>query len=131
MILALKTSNDTTQAWLYAASGLEPVAHLEWESGRTLSDQLLSRLTVFMHKQDSDFTSLTGLIIFSGPGSFTSLRIGHTTINALADSLNIPVASATGENWLQTALDALPNTPSGQPVFPDYGAPVHITRPKT
>ena len=131
MILALKTSSDTTQAWLYTPGHPEPNAHFEWESGRTLSDQLLSRLVEFLRQHSTGLMALTGLIIFSGPGSFTSLRIGHTTMNALADNLNIPLAGATGEHWAQTALAALPAATPGQPVFPHYGSPAHITQPKT
>jgi hypothetical protein len=95
MILALKTADHTTQIWLAADAGpFTPEPQLAWESGRQLADQLLERLTRLLADRHVNLRDLTGIVIFSGPGSFTSLRIGHTVANALADSLGIPVVGA-------------------------------------
>lgn len=132
MILALKTADHTTSAWLFAAAGTTTPHHeLHWESGRQLSDQLLEHLSQFLAGQSKSFTDLTGIIIFSGPGSFTSLRIGHTVVNALADSLGIPVVGTKGEDWLIEARRAVKTAQPGQPALPHYGAEAHITNPKT
>ncbi len=130
MILALKTSDNTTLAWMYPAEGGEPVADLTWESGRTLSDELLGRIVEFLKSHDATIQDLTGIVIFSGPGSFTSLRIGHTVADSLADSLGIPVAGAAGDDWAATATAALKTTHLGQPALPHYGAEANVTRPK-
>ena len=132
MILALKTEGATTQAWLYTdVAATSPTATLKWESDRDLSEQLLGRLTAFLADHKAKLPNLTGIIIFSGPGSFTSLRIGHTVVNALADSLGIPVAGAPGDDWQTAALKLLASTPIGRPALPHYGAEAHITRPKS
>lgn len=132
MILALKTSDDTTHLWLYASiSDQVPTAELSWHSGRSLADQLLQGLTEFVEAHTEGLTALTGIVVFSGPGSFTSLRIGHTVANALADSLAIPVAGAIGPDWIPAALTVLASTPTGQPALPHYGAEANITKPKT
>jgi tRNA threonylcarbamoyladenosine biosynthesis protein TsaB len=132
MILALQTADATTHAWLFTdAKNLTPTATLEWDSGRDLSEQLLGRLTDFLQSHRHSLSDLTGIAIFSGPGSFTSLRIGHAIVNALADSLAIPVAGAQGENWLQDAKAVLKTIPAGHPAWPHYGAEAHITRPKS
>ena len=134
MILALRTDGPTTRAWIYPRTSspkANPIAELGWESGRELSDQLLSKLTGFLREHSVRLESLSGIIIYSGPGSFTSLRIGHTVANALADSLQIPVVGASGDSWIQTAITKLSNTPPGQPALPHYGSEAHITRPKT
>jgi tRNA threonylcarbamoyladenosine biosynthesis protein TsaB len=126
MILALHTTGPTTELWL-----LPSKEHLEWESGRRLADELLGRIKGLLEKQGQTIPDLTGLIIFSGPGSFTSLRIGHTVANALAESLDIPIVGTRGDDWLEDGLAALPKTEPGQPVWPFYGAEANVTRPKT
>jgi tRNA threonylcarbamoyladenosine biosynthesis protein TsaB len=132
MILALKTSDNHTGFWLYAGiEAAEPAAHTEWESGRELSEQLLGRLKDFVESHHTKLTGLSGVAIYTGPGSFTSLRIGHSVANALADSLGIPVVGATGEDWLATAQSALRSAKPGRPALPYYGADAHITRPKS
>ncbi|HEY6737010.1 MAG TPA: hypothetical protein VI322_04825 [Candidatus Saccharimonadia bacterium] len=136
MILALKTADRTTQAWLLDPAELQPAAakigqpQLDWESGRRLSDELLGRLTGLIESGGHQLTDLTGIVIFSGPGSFTSLRIGHATVNALADGLNIPVVGAAGDAWLTQGIKALASAKPGVPVLPEYGAEAHITKPK-
>jgi tRNA threonylcarbamoyladenosine biosynthesis protein TsaB len=131
MILALKTDSFTTEAWLYKTESTEPIAQLSWESGRDLSDQLLSRLIGFLGEQRISLETLTGIIIFSGPGSFTSLRIGHMVANALADSLHIPIVGAIGESWFSTAVASLKTASPGLPALPHYGSDANVTRPKT
>lgn len=132
MILALKTSDDTAQLWLYDSRfSAEPLAELTWQSGRQLADQLLASITEFLASQARGPADLEGLIIYSGPGSFTSLRIGHSVANALADSLGVPVAGATGTAWAAAALKSLEHTPAGQSALPHYGAEANITKPKT
>lgn len=139
MILALATPDHQTHMWLFPAPKVPkdspdpsaPVATSEWESGRALSDQLLGRITAFLAGNAVKFGDLQGIVILSGPGSFTSLRIGHTVANALADSLSIPIQSAQGEDWLSEGLKLLSKTPNGVPVLPHYGAEANITRPKS
>ena len=100
MILALRTDGPTAQAWLYPSDSTEqPQAEVAWDSGRRMADELLSNLDAFLHESNTAWSDLTGLIIYSGPGSFTSLRIGHSVANALADSLGIPISGATGDDW--------------------------------
>ena len=129
MILAIKTADLTTQLWLYSdAASAKPVASHDWESGRSLSEQILMKISSFLQDNGATLAGLTGIVIYSGPGSFTSLRIGHAVGNALADSLLIPVVGAAGEQWLPDALQALADTPPGRPALPHYGSEAHITR---
>lgn len=130
MILALKTADRTTQAWLLQPGTQPGMPQLDWASGRQLSEELLGRLTALVASHNGAMTDLTGLIIFSGPGSFTSLRIGHATMNALADGLNIAIVGAAGDDWLKTGLRLLDGARPGIPALPQYGAEAHITRPK-
>ncbi|MDB5179164.1 MAG: hypothetical protein JWN01_1107 [Patescibacteria group bacterium] len=132
MILALKTDSPVTEMWLFAdLDASAPSAQLKWESGRDLSLQLLGHLTSFLESHNHKLTDLTGIAVFSGPGSFTSLRIGHTVANALADSLGVPVVGAQGSRWLDDGKTELRQAKPGRPALPHYGADAHITRPKT
>ncbi|HVQ44052.1 MAG TPA: hypothetical protein VMT30_03740 [Candidatus Saccharimonadia bacterium] len=130
MILAIKTSDDAACLQLYPAKGGAPLAEDAWTSGRALADQLLARIARFTEPHGGE-AALSGIIVFSGPGSFTSLRIGHTVANALADSLGLPVVGAMGEDWPQAAIKSLADTPPGRPALPHYGAEANITKPKT
>ena len=124
MILALRTDGPTTHI------GLLPGELTTWESQRRLADEFLGRIRDLMKDQDKTINDLTGIIVFSGPGSFTSLRIGHTIANALAESLNIPIVGVQGDDWLNSGQKELATAKSGQPVWPLYGAEANVTRPK-
>lgn len=134
MILALQTADHTTRLWLVpaATADLSPstAPQLEWQSGRGLAEGLLRTITELLAAHQQSLSSLRGIIIFSGPGSFTSLRIGHATANALADGLGIPVVGTQGEHWLNQGLQALAHTPAGHPALPHYGSEAHITMPR-
>jgi tRNA threonylcarbamoyladenosine biosynthesis protein TsaB len=131
MILALKTSGPSTYAALYKSddSAATPLGELKWESGRALADELLGRLEALLHSAGAQWVDLTGIVIFSGPGSFTSLRIGHSVANSLADSLTLPIAGATGEEWIGRGMESLSQAQPGRPALPDYGAEPNITHP--
>ncbi len=133
MILALQTADMTTRLWLInpsdaTSAAIEPA--LTWDSGRQLSDGLLAKITSTLDRAGAALENLSGIIIFSGPGSFTSLRIGHSVANALADSLDIPVIGVVGQDWIQTGLHQLKVAKPGHPVLPHYGSEAHITKPK-
>ena len=123
MILALQTDGPVTHI------GLLPGKLTGWESGRNLADELPGRIRDLTKDHGKTINDLTGIVIYSGPGSFTSLRIGHTVANALAQSLNIPIVGAQGDDWLEAGQAALPKAKPGEPVWPFYGAEANVSRP--
>jgi tRNA threonylcarbamoyladenosine biosynthesis protein TsaB len=131
MILALRSTGAEAEIWLLhpedAAMPNKPTR--AWESGRNLADELLGEITKVLVNQDAELASITGIIVFSGPGSFTSLRIIHAVANALADSLSVPVCGAMGEMWLKDGLGKLPQTALGLPALPTYGGEANVTKP--
>jgi len=88
----------------------------EWESNRDLAKNLLKFIHDKLVENRKDWHDLTELHFFTGPGSFTGLRIGATIINTLSHELNIPIFDQNGQS--QTI------------VLPKYGKPANITTPK-
>lgn len=127
MILGLNTSGKLTEISLIKEKELSAK---RWEAGYDLSEQLLPEIAKLLKGQKADWNSLKGVVIFEGPGSFTGLRIGFTTANTIAYSLNIPIAAAGGGDWIVVATKVLDTKKPGQYEFPEYGAPAKITLPK-
>lgn len=59
----------------------------------TMSEKFLPVLDKFLKSNQTSIKHLTSIIVFQGPGSYTSLRIGISIANTLAWSLNIPAYS--------------------------------------
>ncbi len=123
MIILLDTSTAT--CFLTVIYG-ETRQDFEWQAGRTLARGLLK----FLEEKTGDLHDISGIGVMRGPGSFTGLRIGLTVTNTLADSLNIPIVGATGEDWRETALKKLRAGENEKIVMPEYGAAAHITAPR-
>jgi tRNA threonylcarbamoyladenosine biosynthesis protein TsaB len=125
MILALKTAGATTEISLLDDAG-QVVREKSAEFGRELAEKVVAELAEISR----DFSDLTGLIVFRGPGSFTGLRIGITVMNTLSYSLRVPIVGAMGENWLSEVVKKLKNGENDRIVVPKYGREARITRPK-
>ncbi len=128
MILAIRTDKPEAEVGLYSLNGKQ-IACEVWQAHRRLSMTIFDKIESLLNQRDLKYIDLTGVIFYEGPGSFTGLRIGVSIANALAFSLNIPIQSATGENWQKDAINLLKNSPKTQ-VLPSYGAEPHITQPK-
>ena len=123
MIILLDTSTAT--CFLTVIYG-ETRQDFEWQAGRTLARGLLK----FLEEKTGDLHDISGIGVMKGPGSFTGLRIGLTVANTLADSLNIPIVGAMGEDWREMALKKLHAGENEKIVMPEYGAAAHITAPR-
>ena len=129
MILALRTDQPTSQLYLLASDGKQIAEH-SWLADRQLADTILPTIEDFLKQQKLGFKDLSGLIVFTGQGSFTGLRIGTTVANALAFSLDIPIVKAAGDDWRHVGLTELKAAHMQQFVTPDYDGQPNITQPK-
>jgi len=74
---------------------------------------------------------IKGIAVVKGPGSFTSLRVGIATANALSFALAVPAVGISPKT-LPAQVSRFFNKKSGQQiVLPKYGNGPHITSPKS
>ena len=130
MILALRTDKPEAELVLFSAAGTEQIDSVTWQAHRELSDTLLLKIDELLEKNHCSKLDLSGIVIYQGPGSFTGLRIGISVANALAYSLQVPIAAAEGEDWLKAALKESIQTAGSKIISPIYGAEANITRPR-
>jgi tRNA threonylcarbamoyladenosine biosynthesis protein TsaB len=124
MILCIKTDNPTAELYLYDSDQM--LRDDVWLADRTLARDLLSHIEALV----KDWKTLTGIVVFEGPGSFTGLRIGITVANALADGLGIPIAGERSEDWIVDGISEIENGEDQKIVLPFYGSEPHITQPR-
>lgn len=129
MILAMRTDKPESELYLFSGKS-EQIDEIIWRSDRRLADELLPQIQELIGKNDTSLEDLKGIIVFTGEGSFTGLRIGTTVANTLAYSLNIPIADSSGTDWLKTGLEKLKTTKPSVYVLPKYSSEANITRPK-
>ena len=129
IILAIKT--DQPQAFIALYDDNQELASHSWEAGKQLAESLHQHIKDTLTKAGHDWSSVEGIVGYSGPGSFTGLRIGLTTANTLAYAQQIPiVGEGGGEDWLQRGIDRLKKGQTDGQIVPAYGAEPHITAPK-
>ena len=127
MILLLDTSTPTCKLrfvdgdWSYAA---------EWESGRGLAKGLLGYLDSELAGQSKQWSDVTGIVVYKGPGSFTGLRISVTVCNTLAHANGWPIVGETGDDWQARGIARLAAGDNDEIVLPEYGGEANITQPR-
>lgn len=127
MIILLDTSSTVCKIW---AIDQDDVHHDEWDAGRDLSKGLLSYINGFINKLGGEYSDISGIVVFRGPGSFTGLRIGITVMNTMAYSLGVPIVGVEGDNWREEGLASLRGGGDDKVVVPLYGAEANITTPR-
>ena len=128
MILALKT--DQPEAEILILSDTKIVATYRWQAHRELSNTIVTTIEDQLDRAGASLQELEGIIVFQGPGSFTGLRIGITTANTLAYSLQVPVVGVTEDQWPDVSQRLLKSATVGQFVQPLYGGAPTITQQK-
>lgn len=102
-LLAIDTSGMDALVALGKADGTL-VAERRWAAGYRHGEELLTRINEMLNGEGVTLTELAGVVVGTGPGAFTGLRVGLATAKALARELAIPIAGvATSEALLEAA----------------------------
>jgi tRNA threonylcarbamoyladenosine biosynthesis protein TsaB len=128
MILVIKTDSPETHIAIY--NGANEIVSKVWNANRELSDQILIVINDLLQESKLSLKDLNGVVVYRGPGSYTGLRIGVSTANAIGYSYDIPVLGVTGENWLSDGLDNIKTMSGFQISKVEYGGEVFTTKPK-
>jgi tRNA threonylcarbamoyladenosine biosynthesis protein TsaB len=98
---------DTATTRAVIALGARDGALLEersWVAGYRHGEELLGRVDALLEASGIGVGDLGGLVVGTGPGSFTGLRVGLATVKGLAFALGLPVVGvATGQALLSAA----------------------------
>jgi tRNA threonylcarbamoyl adenosine modification protein YeaZ len=89
-LLAIDTA---TSRVVVAAAALDgtPLGVSTWEAGRTHGAQLLPTIGRLTGEANLRRSRIRGVIVGTGPGAFTGLRVGIATAKALAHELEVPI----------------------------------------
>ncbi len=87
-----------------------------FDSKHELAEKIFTFIRQALTENHADWSDLSEITFFSGPGSFTGLRIGAAVVNTLADQLDIPLYDHHGK------LHKI--------ILPDYGRPANISAPR-
>jgi len=103
-LLVIDTSGTDALVALGKENG-SLVAERRWAAGYRHGEELLTRIDEMLSSEGVALTDLAGVVVGTGPGAFTGLRVGLATAKALARELAIPIAGvATSEALLEAAV---------------------------
>lgn len=99
---------DTATTRVVIASG-SPDGEIDglttWPAGYRHGETLLPSIARFLGEQNLRRARLTGIVVGTGPGAFTGLRVGIATAKGIAHGLGLPIAGiSTAEAMLAAAL---------------------------
>ena len=92
-ILAVDTATRTCSVALTEAA--EPVVELFYSGSRTHARHLMQMIDAVMRLAESSLADLAAVAVTRGPGSFTGLRIGLSTVKGLAAASGKPVVAVS------------------------------------
>jgi len=103
-------------------------AEKKWDAQKNLSEELPTKIKNMIEELGHKLSDLERIKVHSGPGGFTTLRVGVTCANTLGYALNIPVNGFVSE---ELSLEELAKKQSEdeekKPVIPVYKHPPLIT----
>ena len=104
-LLVIDTATTRARIALGAADG-SVQAERSWVAGYRHGEELLARLERLLADEEVPLDAVGGIVVGTGPGAFTGLRVGLATAKALAYARGIPIVGiATGEALLAAAGD--------------------------
>lgn len=115
MLLALDTATTTASLALYDLAGERLLGELTWEGRRRQTQDLLVAAQELLRLLEIAPTQLSALAVTTGPGSFTGVRIGVSTVKGIGLGLphpprviGAPTLCVTAAPWLALAAAVHP-----------------------
>jgi len=105
MLLAIDTSTEWIGIALF--NGTNVLAEQTWRSKNYHTVELIPAIKDMLTKTQTKPSSLTGVGVALGPGSFTGLRIGLSAAKGIALGQNLPVAGIPSLEILAAAQPGL------------------------
>lgn len=116
MLLSLNTCGNTATVALGSAGAHDVKILASSELAvRTYSARLIPEIAALLEKQHATLADVEAIVVVSGPGSFTGIRVGLSTAKGLAEGAAIPLiavsrlallANASGLPHVLAAVDA-------------------------
>jgi tRNA threonylcarbamoyl adenosine modification protein YeaZ len=107
-LLAIDTSGTNALVALGEADGTL-VTERRWVAGYRHGEELLTQIDEMLTAAGVALAGLSGIVVGTGPGAFTGLRVGLATAKGLAHGLSLPIGGvATSEALLLAASLAGP-----------------------
>jgi tRNA threonylcarbamoyl adenosine modification protein YeaZ len=87
-----------------------------WPAGYRHGETLLATLSRFLGEQNIRRSRLTAIVVGTGPGAFTGLRVGIATAKGLAHGLGVPIVGISTAEALLAGLSDVERQ-GGRPVL--------------
>jgi tRNA threonylcarbamoyladenosine biosynthesis protein TsaB len=101
-ILAIDTALQRAVVAIGRADG-RLVAEDAWVAGHRHGEELLARIAALLARAGLPLAELRGIVVGTGPGAFTGLRVGIATAKALAHGLGVPIVGISTAVALEAA----------------------------
>ena len=106
MILVIDTATSVAVVGLgdgSAGGAADEVATRSWPVRHQHGETLLPTLVAFLAERGASLADLRGIVVGTGPGAFTGLRVGLATAKGLAHGLGLPIV---GVSTAEALIDA-------------------------
>jgi tRNA threonylcarbamoyladenosine biosynthesis protein TsaB len=127
-ILTLRTDKPEAELGLY--NNNKQLAYVKWQAHLELSKTIHKEIEKILNLLSISLKDLGGIVCYSGPGSFTGLRIGLSVANTLAYAQNIPIVAKTGQDWIKIGIKELQAGKNDKITLPKYDRPAATTPPR-
>lgn len=98
----------------------------------TTPESLLENTLAYLEREGVAIESVEGMVVVTGPGSFTALRAGLSVVNTFAFVHEIPLVAVPNpeEKILGALMEEVDLSKTQTFVTPHYGREPNITKPK-
>ena len=131
MILYIDTTGENSILKLIKKNTQTVYAVKNINNKNMLSEELSISIDNLLDENSLCKKDIKLIAVNPGPGSYTGTRIGITTANLLAYSLNIAIIASKEQQLNKNIKKHIKNEYFSSPVLPIYQYPPHITKSKS